>query len=103
MHPAIAIGRQVGDDSLDLGKKRVGWGGRTADPLPRPFLHLPGEVRAGDPEHVGHGLHREPAAGSDTDRSSPLFGPAATSSASLSTSASKVFLPSKRCNSRTRF
>ncbi len=41
--------------------------------------------------------------GSDTDRSSPLFGPAATSSASLSTSASKVFLPSRRCNSRTWF
>jgi hypothetical protein len=61
MHPAIAVGGQVGDDGLDLGKKRVGWGGRTPDPLPRAVIHLPDEVRAGNPENVGHGLHREPA------------------------------------------
>ena len=61
MDPAIAIGRQVSDDSLDLGHKVVGRDGRTPDPPGRAFLDLLGKVGASHPEHVGHGLHREPA------------------------------------------
>src|SRR5215212_5741250 len=103
VHPAIAIGRQVSDDSFDLGDKRVSRGRRTPDPLVRALLHLLAKAGASDPNHLSHGLHREPPGGSDTDRNSPFFGPLATSRASLRISASKVFLPRRRCNSRIWF
>ena len=60
MHPAIAIGRQVGDDGLDLRDKGLGWRRRTPDPLAGAVPHLLAEAGTGNPDHVGHGLHREP-------------------------------------------
>jgi hypothetical protein len=59
MDPAIPIGRQVSDDSLDLGHERVGREGRTPDPPGRAFLDLLDKVGASDAKHVGHRLHRE--------------------------------------------
>ena len=60
VHPAIAIGRQVSDDGLDLGDQRVSRGRRTPDPLARALLHLLAEAGACASNHLGHGLHREP-------------------------------------------
>jgi hypothetical protein len=101
--PAVAIGGQVGDHGLDGGHEVVGRDGRTPDPLSGASPDLLDKIGASDPEHVGHLLHREPAEGSNTDPKSPLLGPAATSSASLSTSASSVFLPKSLWSSRPWF
>lgn len=60
VHSAVAIARQIGDDSLDLRQKLVSWGRWTPNPLARAILHLLDKVGAGDAYHVGHGLHREP-------------------------------------------
>jgi hypothetical protein len=60
MHPAIAVGGQVGDHGRDLCHEVVGRCGRTPNPPARTALDLLDEVRASDPDHVGHGFHREP-------------------------------------------
>jgi hypothetical protein len=46
--------------ALIFRQKLVGRGRWTPDPLARAILHLLDEVGAGDADHVGHGLHREP-------------------------------------------
>src|SRR5215217_4477468 len=59
------------------------------------------DVRTRDVQHLADGLHCEPSFGHDSDRNRCFFEPAETSRASLRISVSIVFLPSRRCNSRT--
>src|SRR5215210_979867 len=99
--PAIAVGGHVRDDGLDLGQQIVFRLRPTADPLLCPAADALGHIGTGNFQSFAHRLHREPPLGSDNDRSSCFFEPVETSSASFKISASSVFLPSSRCNSRT--
>ncbi len=102
MHPPIAIGGHGGDYGLDLLDQGGIRHGRPAARASGARLGLLGKVGAGHSEVVGHDTHREVSFGNETDRSSRFF-ESTTSKASLSTSASSVFLPKSRCSSRTWF
>lgn len=101
MDAAIAIGRQIGDHRLDA-REQIRIRLRRAAPAPRERgLQARDQVRTGDAERLGDGAHREPSGAGHGERSSNLFLGAACSRTSLRISASSVFLPSRRCNSRT--
>src|SRR3954447_9236349 len=102
LHPAVAVGRQIGDNAFDLADEVLVRLRPATDKLPLGVLRPLGEVRAGNADDVRDGLHRELPAVDDSKRDVPLFGPPA-SSASFRISASRVFLPSKRWSSRTWF
>src|SRR5215475_9233858 len=103
MHPPVSVGRHLGDHGLDRSHQVVVRQRRTTDPLLGPLLEAFDQVGAGHPDHLCHGLHREPSFGGDGGSRSCFFEPMACSSASLRISASKAFLPSSRCSSRTWF
>src|SRR5690606_147844 len=84
-------------DELDIGL------GRTTPPNCRAAPGSLGDIGSGDTDRLADRLHRKPSFGHDSDRNICFFGPAANSSASFRISVSIVFLPSRRCNSRTWF
>src|SRR5262249_50319828 len=94
--PPIAVGRQFGDDRLDLGYQFVVRSRGPTDPLLAPFLETVRKIGAGDADYLCHGLHREPSFGGDGGSRSCFFDPVACSGASLRISASSVFLPRSR-------
>ena len=102
LHPPIAVGGHGGDHGLDLLDQGGLRQGRPATRRGGLRLCLLDEIRARHPEGLGDDTHREPSFGNETDRSSRFF-ESTTSKASLNTSASSVFLPKSRCNSRTWF
>ena len=101
MDAAIAVGRHIGDHDLDV-REQIRIRLRRAAPTPRDRgFQARDQVRAGDAERLGDGAHREPSGAGHGERSSSFFLGAACSRTSLRISASSVFLPSRRCNSRT--
>src|SRR5262249_1021226 len=101
--PPIAVGRQFGDDRLDLGHQFVVRSRGPTDPLLGPFLETVRKIGAGDADYPCHGLHREPSFGGDGGSRSCFFDPVACSRASLRIFASSVFFPRSRLSSRTWF
>src|SRR5215203_802593 len=63
MRPTTALGRQVRDDGLDLGREGLSRKRRTPDPLGRAHLELLDKAGTSHPEHVSHRPHREPSLG----------------------------------------
>src|SRR5262245_17668031 len=97
----VAVGRQLGDDRLNLRHEFVVWQRRPANPFLRSLSHAFDQIGAGVSNHLRHGFHREPSFGGDGGSRNRFFDPVACSNASLRISASSVFLPSSRCSSRT--
>ena len=96
----VAIGGQVGDHSPDFGEQLV-FRQRRAASAPGGAPGRPRrDIGAGDADRLADGLHCEPSLGSDSDRNIAFFELVATSRASFRISASSVFLPRSRCNSR---
>src|SRR6185312_1836873 len=101
MEAPVAVGRLPGDQRLDLGDKRRLGLRRPATPLAGSLLgRSRGEIGASDTKRVGDPLHGVPSGAGERDSNSRFFG-CANSSASRSTSFSRVFLPNSRCSSRT--
>src|ERR1700690_444676 len=101
---AIAVGRLIADDRLDPGDERFVRGRRPANPFKGPGDGSPeagGDVRPCDAERLANGFHRVPSLGAESARTRCFFWPPASSRASLRISASIVFLPSRRCISRS--
>src|SRR6266851_1244007 len=101
MDTPIAVGRQLGNHRLDRRHQIAVRDWRPANPPLRPLLHTLDQVGPRYPDHLRHGLHREPSFGGNGGSRRRFFEPAACSIASLRISASNVFFPSSRCSSRT--
>src|SRR3954454_15613086 len=101
MDAPVSVGRLAGDQCLDLSDKLcLGLWGPAPPPTGPLQAGLHGEIGAGDTQGIGDRLHSVSSRTGDSERNSRFFG-CTNSSASRSTSFSKVFLPSRRCNSRT--
>ena len=102
MDPAVAIGRQFGDQSLDT-RDEIFLGQRRSAAAARRGL-APGrqEMLPRDAERVRHLAHRSPS-GNESVRNAVFWGPATREIAPRRISFSMVFLPSMRCSSRTWF
>ncbi len=59
------------------------------------------KFRPGNPDHLRHGLHREPSLSGKGGSRSSFFGARGVFKRFFQISASSVFLPSRRCSSRT--
>src|ERR1700690_3369538 len=100
----IAIGRLIADDRLDPGDEFFLRRGRAPNPfkgLGEGSLETSGDVRSGDAERFTNGFHRIPSLGGESARTRCFFWPPASSRASFRISVSIVFLPSRRCISRS--
>jgi hypothetical protein len=101
MDAPISVGWLAGDQRLNLSDKLYLGLRRSASPPAEPLqAGLHGEIGAGDTQGIGDRLHGVSSRAGDGGRNSRFFG-CINSSASRSTSFSRVFLPRSRCSSRT--